>query len=142
MNTSGLKGRLASKLLLLISGTTAIGIAVTILFAPSGFYAAYGIELAGDTSLTNELKAPAGVLLVAGLVMLAGIFRAHLMTVSLVAATSIYLSYGMSRLVSIAIDGVPHSGLVGAAIFEIAIGAGGLLALKPAFGGRIIHATN
>ena len=142
MNSMNLKGLLVGKLILLISGTIAIGIAVTILFAPSGFYAAYGIELGGNVSLTNELKAPAGVLFVAGLLMLAGVFRRQLMITSLVAATAIYLPYGLARLVSIGIDGMPDSGLVSAAIFEIVIGVVCLLVLKPALGGRTAHATS
>ncbi len=134
-----LRAQVARKLVLLISGLVAIGIAATILFAPDMFYAAYGIELAGNTNLTNELKAPAGVLLVAGLLMLAGVFRTHLTTAGLMVATAIYLPYGLSRLLSIALDGVPHSGLVGAAIFEIAVGAVCLLALVP---GRAAQLSN
>lgn len=142
MKTMSLKGQLAIRLLLLISGMVAIGIAVAILFAPSVFYAAYGIEFAGDISMTNEMKAPAGVLLVAGLVMLAGVVRTQSMSTSLVAATAIYLPYGMARLISMAIDGLPHGGLVSAALFEIAIGAVCLLTLKSAPGKRIADATN
>ncbi len=142
MTMMNLRGLLACRLVLLIAGLVAIGIAVTILFAPDGFYAAYGIELAGNTNLTNELKAPAGVLLVAGLLMLAGVFRAQLTTVSLTAAAAIYLPYGLSRLLSISIDGVPHSGLVAAAIFEIAVGTVCLLALIPGRNGHIAHTTN
>lgn len=142
MTKMNLRGLLARRLVLLIAGMVAIGIAATILIAPDGFYAAYGIELAGNTNLTNELKAPAGMLFVAGLLMLAGVFRAQLTGVSLIAATTIYLSYGLSRLLSIAVDGTPHSGLVSAAIFEIAVGAICLLALLPARAGRIAHTTN
>lgn len=142
MTMMNLRGLVARRLVLLIAGIVAIGIAATILFAPEGFYAAYGIELAGNTNLTNELKAPAGVLLVAGLLMLAGVFRAQLTNVSLTAATAIYLPYGLSRLLSFALDGVPNSALVSAAIFEIAVGAVCLLALIPVRDGRIAHPTN
>ena len=142
MTMMNLRGLVARRLVLLIAGIVAIGIAATILFAPEGFYAAYGIELAGNTNLTNELKAPAGVLLVAGLLMLAGVFRAQLTNVSLTAATAIYLPYGLSRLLSFALDGIPNSALVSAAIFEIAVGAVCLLALIPVRDGRIAHPTN
>lgn len=131
MKTSNLRILAARKLTLLLSGLVACGIAATILFAPDAFYAAYQIELAGNISLTNELKAPAGVLFFAGLLMLAGVFRKRLTTVSLIAAAAIYLAYGAARFLSFAIDGVPHSGLVGAATFEIVIGAICLLALLP-----------
>ena len=142
MTMMSLRALVARKLVLSISGIVAIGIAATILFAPDVFYAAYGIELAGNTNLTNELKAPAGVLFVAGLLMLAGVVHSQWMTVSLAAATAIYLPYGLSRLLSMAVDGMPDSALVGAAIFEIAVGAVCLLALIPGRIGHIAHTTN
>lgn len=109
--------------LLLTSGLLAAGIATTILFAPDAFYAGYGIDTGSNVSLANELKAPAGMLLIAGLLMLAGVVRTELAGESLATASLIYLSYGLSRLLSMATDGIPHSGLVSAAILEITIGA-------------------
>jgi hypothetical protein len=117
------------KVVLLVSGLIAIGIAGAILFAPEAFYATYGIELGSDASLTNELKAPSGALLVAGLLMLAGVFKSEFTFASTATAAAIYLSYGLSRLLSIAIDGLPNGALVGAASFELVIGAVCLLAL-------------
>ena len=129
MKLLSLRNRVTHKLLLSLSGLVATGIAVTILFAPDAFYGVYGIEVTGNTDLTNELKAPAGMLLLAGLLMLAGVIRSQLTTTSLVTAAAVYLSYGLSRLASIAIDGMPHGSLVEAAVIEIAIGAVCLLAL-------------
>lgn len=111
-----------TRVLLLGSGLVAAGIAVTILFAPTPFYASYGIDIGSNTNLVNELKAPAGALLIAGLLMLAGVFRGEFVILSLTTATAIYLSYGVSRFLSMAVDGVPHSGLVSAAVLEVAIG--------------------
>lgn len=127
--------------LLLTSGLLAAGIAATILVAPDAFYASYGIDTGANVSLANELKAPAGMLLIAGLLMLAGVVRTELTVVSLGTASLIYLSYGLSRLFSMTIDGIPHSGLVSAAMLEIAIGLICLLVFtrhrKSAFGTRI-----
>ena len=117
------------KLTLALSAVVAVGIAGTILFAPEVFYAGYGIEVGSDATLVNELKAPAGALLVAGLLMFAGVFRTELVVVSLTTASVVYLSYGLSRLLSMAIDGLPHSSLVSAAGIELGIGAACLLAL-------------
>jgi len=108
--------------LLLTSGLLAAGIATAILFAPDAFYAGYGIDTGSNVSLANELKAPAGMLLITGLLMLAGVVRTELTVASLGTASLIYLSYGLSRLLSMAIDGIPHSGLVSAAVLELAIG--------------------
>lgn len=112
-----------ARLVLFGSGLVAVAIAVAILFAPAAFYAGYGIDVTGDATLANELKAPAGALLVAGLVMFAGAFRTDFAVVSLTTAAVVYLSYGLSRVTSIAIDGVPHGGMVSAAGLELVIGA-------------------
>jgi len=119
----------ATKGLLLASGMLAAGIAVTIFFAPDAFYASYEIDIGTNVGLINELKAPAGMLLMAGLLMLAGVFKAEFVVPSLATATVIYLSYGLSRVLSMMIDGVPNSALVGAAVLEIAIGVSCFLGL-------------
>jgi hypothetical protein len=112
----------ATKVLLLTSGLLAAGIAATILLAPAAFYTGYGIDASSNVSLANELKASAGLLLIAGLLMLGGVIRTELTVASLGTATVTFLSYGLSRLLSMAIEGVPYSGLVSAAVLEIAIG--------------------
>jgi hypothetical protein len=109
--------------LLLASGLMAAGIAAAILISPDAFYGGYGIDISADVSLANELKAPAGALLLAGLLMMAGAFKATYTIPSLATAAAVYLSYGLSRVLSMAIDGAPHSGLVSAAAIEIVIGA-------------------
>ena len=119
----------ATKGLLLASGLLASGIAATILFAPDAFYTPYGIDVGSNVNLANELKAPAGVLLVAGLLMLTGVFRAELAVLSLTTATVVYLSYGLSRLLSMTTDGFPNGGLVSAAVLEIVIGVACLFVL-------------
>jgi hypothetical protein len=101
----------------------AAGIAATILFVPSALYGSYGIDIGSNISLASELKAPAGLLFIAGLLMLAGAFRSEFAIPSLATAAGVYLSYGLARILSMAIDGVPHSGLVSAAVIEVVIGA-------------------
>ena len=117
------------RVMLFLCGLIASGIATTILFAPDAFYASYGIEVGSNATLANEIKAPAGALFVAGLLMFAGVFRWKFAIVSLATATAIYLSYGLGRVISIAVDGMPHSGMVSAAGIEILIGTACLLAL-------------
>ena len=117
------------RVMLFLCGLIASGIAATILFAPDAFYAGYGIEVGSNATLANEMKAPAGALLVAGLLMFAGVFRSQLAFISLATATAVYLSYGLGRLISIAVDGMPHSGMVNAAGIEIVIGTVCLLTL-------------
>ena len=110
------------KSILIISGLIASVIGATILLAPVAFYATYGIELGGNPSLLNEIRAPGGALLVSGVLIISGAFVSKLTFTAVVVSTLLYLSYGLSRVISIAIDGMPVEGLVQAAILEIVIG--------------------
>ncbi len=107
---------------LLVAGGLLILVGGLILAAPSDFYASNQIEIGANVSLLNELKAPAGMLLAAGLFMLGAIFKRDLADMATSLAALIYLSYAISRLVSMAFDGVPAAGLVQAAALEAFVG--------------------
>ncbi|HKJ50467.1 MAG TPA: DUF4345 domain-containing protein [Gammaproteobacteria bacterium] len=109
-------------LVLLIAGALLVLVAVAILVSPGEFYAANNIQPGSNTSLLNELKAPAGFLLVAGLFMMAAIFVAGLTDAALALAAMIYLSYAGSRFASMLLDGAPAEGLVQAAVLEAVVG--------------------
>jgi hypothetical protein len=117
------------KTILIISGLIASGIGAAILFAPVAFYATYGIELGGNFSLLNEIRAPGGALLAIGLLIISGAFVDKLAFTAVVVSTLLYLSYGLSRVMSIAIDGMPAEGLVQAAVLEIITGLACVFAL-------------
>ena len=117
------------RLVLSLSGLVAAGIAVMILLAPDAFYASYGIELSSNATLANEVKAPAGALFFAGLIMFAGVFHSGFTLISLATAAGVYLSYGLGRVASFVIDGLPHSGMVAATGIELIVGTVCLLAL-------------
>lgn len=118
------------KVILIISGLVATGIGGAILFLPTAFYATNGIELGGNISLLNEVRAPGGALLASGILIVLGAFVTNLTFISLVVSTLLYLSYGLSRTVSIAIDGIPSEGLVQAAALEMVIGLVCIFALS------------
>ena len=110
------------KTVLILSGLIASGIGGIIVLNPVAFYATYGIELAGNISLFNEIRAPGGALLASGILIMLGAFVEKLTFTSVVVSTLLYLSYGLSRILSIAVDGMPAEGLVQAAVLEIVIG--------------------
>ena len=93
-----------------------------ILASPVDFYASNNIELGANVSLLNELKAPAGFLLAAGVFMIGAIFVHSQADAALWLAALIYLSYAGSRFMSMAFDGVPAAGLVQAAALEGIVG--------------------
>ena len=110
------------KTVLILSGLIASAIGGAIVFDPLAFYATYGIELTGNISLFNEIRAPGGALLASGILIMLGAFVEKLTFTSVVVSTLLYLSYGLSRILSIAVDGMPAEGLVQAAVLEIVIG--------------------
>ena len=123
MKVIHLHSSITERVFLTLSGVIAAGIGIAIWTVPSEFYGSYGIELAGDVNLINELKAPAGVLFVAGLLILKGAIRRRSTTASMTVAAVLYLSFGASRLFSFVVDGMPNDAIVSAAILEIALGA-------------------
>lgn len=110
------------KAVLLVAGALLTLVGGLILAAPADFYASNSIELGANVSLLNELKAPAGMLLTAGLFMLGAIFVRSIADTATSLAALIYLSYAGSRFVSMAFDGVPATGLVQAAALEGIVG--------------------
>ena len=114
---------------LFIAGTILLGIGAAILLAPEAFHRANGIVLAGNASLMSEVRAPGGLLLACGLVILAGSFLFTLRHQSVALATLVYGTYGLSRMLSMSLDGMPSKGIVGATALELAIAAIGVLIL-------------
>ena len=124
-----MKNSITQKIILFISGFIAIGIGAAILFFPMDFYAAYNMDLGQDVSLLNEMKASGGVVLALGLLIVAGGFIAKLTYISLLISTIVYLSYGVSRIISMMVDGMPAEGLQQAAALEVIIGLVSLIIL-------------
>ena len=118
-----------TRILLAVSGTTGLTIGLAILFRPHAFLASSGISLGSDASLLSEIRAPGGLLLLGSLVTLSGAIRHNLTQTGLVFSALIYSTYGLSRLVSIVLDGMPSHSLQLATFIELAIGALSLFAL-------------
>ena len=110
------------KAILILAGLAAAAIGTAILFFPVTFYTGYGIDVGGNVSLLNELKAPGIALVTSGLFIAAGAVVTRLTPLSAFIAAFLYLSFGLSRLVSITLDGMPADGLVQAAAIEIVLG--------------------
>jgi len=110
------------KIVLFISGLIAAAIGGAIVAIPIAFYSTYSIELGGNVALLNEIRASGGALLVTGILIISGAFFTRMTFTSIVISTLLYLSYGLSRMLSMVIDGMPSEGLVQSAALEIVIG--------------------
>ena len=117
-----MKNSKLNKTILIISGLIAASIGAAILLIPAVFYATYGVALGDNFGLLNELKASGGALLASGILIMSGAFVDKLTFTAIVVSTLLYLSYGLSRVMSIMIDGMPAEGFVQAAVLEIAVG--------------------
>jgi hypothetical protein len=110
------------RILLAASGLIAFGIGAAILVAPAAFHASYGTDLGTNANLLSEIRAPGGALMVLGAMMLIGVFAPAFTLASTAIAATVYLAYGLSRLLSMALDGMPGEGLLTATAFELVLG--------------------
>ena len=113
---------ITQKTVLLLAGIVLILVAALIMTSPIDFYAANEIEIGANASLLNELRAPAGFLLVAGAFKLVAVFTRNLVDTAMLLGAMIYLSYAAARATSMWFDGLPAPGLVQAASLEGVIG--------------------
>ena len=119
--------------LLLFVGVVVTAIGAAMLISPVTFHASSGIVLGDNVSLLNEMRATGGGLVGAGLLVLAGAVFDVLRFTALVLAGLLNMSYGLARLVSFTVDGLPSDILVAATGFEIVVG---LLCLTALLAGR------
>lgn len=118
-----------TRIYLIVAGLVAGALGTMILLSPVAFYAGYGLLVDGQVDLLNELRSHGLGLLAAGLFIASAAFLSQLVTSATFLATALYLSYGTSRIVAMAWDGLPSSGLQLAAGIEIVLGLVGLALL-------------
>lgn len=125
-----MKNSTVLKSILSISSLVVIGVGGTILLMPVAFYdAANDVDLGGQINLLNEIRAGGGGLLVLGILILSGAFVKKLTFSSIVISIGLYFSYGIARILSMMLDGMPSGGIVVTTVAEILIGLLGVFAL-------------
>jgi hypothetical protein len=109
---------------LFLSGVIAVLIGAAIVLDPVAFHATSGIHLgAGDAALLNEMRAAGGPILAVGLLALTGLFVRRLRMLALTASAIFYSAYGVARLASLMMDGVPDQAMVWITLLELVMGA-------------------
>lgn len=116
--------------ILVISGLVAMAIAGSILLAPAGFYAGYGIELGDGSNLVSELQGLGGLLLGSGGLIVAGAFVSRLSFTAAVLTSVLYLGYAAGRAVALAVHGMPSTAIVLSGAVELALGLAGVFAVR------------
>ena len=112
-----------TRLFLGLSGALGAVIGLAILIVPHAFFATNDIVLGTDPNLMSEIRAPGGVLIAAGIIMMSGAALSSLIQLGLLTGAVVFSMYGISRLISLVLDGVPSAALVSALVIELIIGA-------------------
>lgn len=109
---------------LFIAGLLLLVIGGSILLVPQAFHlASNGIVLDNDPNLLSEIRAPGGLLVGSAVCILIGAFRLNLKSLAVVLTVLVYGSFGLARLLGLAFDGMPSTGLVGATVIELIVAA-------------------
>ena len=117
---------------LVIAGLLLLIIGGAILLVPHAFHGSNGIILGDNPNLLSEIRAPGGLLAASGIMILVGAFRVRLRASAVQLTTLVYGSFGLTRLVSMALDGTPSSSIVGATSLELMVALVGLVILRRA----------
>ena len=100
-----------------------------LMFAPKAFLETSHVFIDSDPGLMSELTAPSGILIITGALMILGALKLRFANIALLIGAIVYGSYGLGRLVSMGLHGLPSESLITATVIEFAV-AVVLLALR------------
>lgn len=109
------------RLALVGSGALGVLIGVSLMFSPKAFLAMSNVLIDDDPGLLSELTAPSGILILGGALMIFAASRLRFASLALFLGAAVYGSYGIARLVSIALHGLPSDTLISATIIELTV---------------------
>ena len=93
------------------------------MFAPKQFLELSPVFIERDPGLMSELTALSGVLLVTSALMIGGAVKPRYANFALSTGATVYGSYGVARLTSMALYGFPSQSLIAATIIELSVAA-------------------
>ncbi len=105
-----------------VGGLILLAVGLPIFFGPLAYQAGMGVTLPADPTLLSDMRAMAGSLIGFGLLLLAGALWRRLGPPAVLAGAILFSSYGLSRLISFVVDGLPSSALIGGAAVELLVG--------------------
>ena len=114
---------LLTRAILVLSGALLGTIGWALLVSPTAFLSMSHVVIDNDPGLLSELTAPSVILILTGALQILGAFRARFAEMALSAGAIVYGSYGLGRLVSMALHGMPSQSLIVAAVVELAVAA-------------------
>jgi hypothetical protein len=111
-----------------VSGALLLVTGLAVLFDPLSLLGIEVSALSGIASLLSELRSPGLLLIICAGVSFAGAFRPRYAATALVLSALLYGSFGVSRLVSLVIDGTPSTSILAAMAIELIAGLLAVLA--------------
>ena len=117
------------RVILAVTGLTGIVIGAVAVTAVRAFYAANGVDLGHSAAALSEARGAAGAVLTTGLMVALGATIPRLTLPAAAIGAAVLLGYGLGRLLSIALDGVPGTAQTVAAGVELALGTACLYVL-------------
>ena len=115
--------RIVTRTVLAGSGSLLGLIGGGLMFAPKTFLETSHVFIDHDPGLISELTAPSGLLILTGAVMLLGAGKFRFAGRALTLGAIVYGSYGLGRLVSMGLHGVPSESLIAATVIELSVAA-------------------
>lgn len=115
--------RILTRAMLGLSGAVLASIGGALLVSPVDFLAMSHVFIESDPGLLSELTAPSGVLIFTGILMIVGALKLSLANPALFTGAIVYGSYGLGRLVSMVLHGLPSESLIIATVIEFAVAA-------------------
>jgi hypothetical protein len=113
--------RILTRGVLTVSGAILGLIGGALMFAPKAFLETSHVFIDRDPGLMSELTAPSGILIIAGALMILGAFKLRFSYLALLIGAIVYGSYGLGRLVSMGLHGLPSESLITATVIECAV---------------------
>jgi hypothetical protein len=98
-------------------------VGVPIFADPVAYEAAMEVAVPADPTLLSDFRAMAGSLIAFAALLLGAAANPRLLPTAATAGALLFGSYGLSRLVSMAVDGMPSETLIGAAVLELLVGS-------------------
>lgn len=114
--------------LLFIAGLLLVAVGLGVLIDPLAV-AGSSAALGSETNLMSELRGPGGLLLGCGILVIVGAVRSAYTRLALTLSALAFGGFGLSRLVSLLLDGVPSGAVLAAMAVELIIGVLSVVAL-------------
>lgn len=114
-----------TRIVLVVTGAVLGLIGGALVLVPKQFLEMSHVFVDHDPSLMSEISAPAGILLFASALMIVGAIQLRFANLALAVGAIVYGSYGIGRVFSMLLHGLPSESLITATMIEL--GAAALL---------------